>query len=842
MSMFAPPRIKAQSMDGTGSVIRSYKQSEGQSSAISPAGDEAANQTGTDRNDSTYDVPLTQDGLTPTGMLSIEEVQRILNDLENQPAWRAQADKEMDYVDGNQLDSAILRKQQSIGMPPAIEPLIGPALDIVTGLEVKNRSDWKVTPNSEQTDPGMAEAMGFELNQAEKKSKADRACGDAYRSQVAVGVGWIEVSRNPNPYEYKYRCTFVHRNEIWWDWLAVDPTLKDGRYLVRRRWTDSSQVALMFPKSADLVSQVCSSWNNYGPLEGMDGGASTGLSMAWAQERGFTIEEMQWRQNNGQRVCLFEIWYRRWVRTAVLKSPDGRVVEYDETNPAHVAAVVSGMIAPESVILPKMRRSVWMGPHCLDDGPTPYPHQNFPYVPFWGKREDRTNAPYGMVRAMIYMQDNVNATTSKLRWGLAAVRVIRTKGAVISTDQKFRAEIARPDADIILDPKAMATAGAQFKVERDFQLSDQQFKLLEDSRAGINRVANVQPPLSGGSGTASSGVQESTQIEQSTQGLADYVEGFSYGRAMVGELLLALIAEDLIGVQKAVAIKGNGLKPDKTVMLNQPQVDPVTGVTYLNNDVGRALLKVEINDVPTTSSYRAQQLSSLSEAFKSMPDQFQAIAMPYLVAFMDLPEDIRNNLIAEIKQAGQQTTPEQIQQQIAAAVKQALANANTAEKQRALDIKQQELDARFPDPQGKASSDAQLAQAQIDKLRAETFGTTTDALYAANQTAATIAMNPAIAPVADEVARLAGYVPPNPGGVDPGFPTMQAAPSTVAATQVTPQAQAMAAAQQPGAQPAGMPVSTNPTFPAKPAAPGSPQVGQHAGIETQRTTDNVPTA
>lgn len=851
MSMFAPPLLKIPSMDGTGPAGNDYSDG-GQGNA----GQQAANQTGMSMVVSSggagydpSDVQLVPTSMTPTGALAVSEVHDILYDLENQPAWRARADREMDYVDGNQLNSEILRRQQEIGMPPAIEPLIGPTIDIVTGLEAKNRADWKVTPNSEHTDPAMAEAMGFELNQAEKKSHADKACSEAYRGEISVGLGWVEVSRNNNPFEFQYRAKYVPRNEIWWDWLSTESDLSDARYLVRRRWTDTSQVALMFPKSADLVTQVSNGWQNYGPLEGMEGGASTNLHSSWLIERGWTIEEMQWRQNNGKRVCLFEIWYRRWVRVAVLKSPDGRVVEYDENNPAHVAAVVSGVLSPQSVVIPKMRRCIWMGPHCLDDGPTPYPHQRFPYVAFWGKREDRTQVPYGMVRGMIYLQDNINATMSKLRWGLSAVRVQRTQGATVLKDAQFRREVARPDADIVLDAKAMAVPGAMFKVERDFQLTDQQFKLAQDSRDGILRVGAVQPAIAGGSGTATSGVQESTQIEQSTQALADYVDNFNYGRAAVGELLLALIVEDLIGVQKTVAIQGNGLKPNKSVGINQPMIDAATGQPYLNNDVERAMLKVEINEVPTTSSYRAQQLSALSEAMKGMPDNLQAIAMPYLVNFMDIPEDIRADFIQKVQAAAGAPTPEAIQQQIQQAVQQALQKADQANKSRALDLKQQELSAKYPDPAGKASSDAQLAQAQIDKLRAEIFGTTTDALYAANQTAATIAMNPAIAPVADEVARLAGYVPPNPVGVDPGFPTMAgpvqpapAAPVVSPAAQVTPQAQAQAAASQPGAQPAGMPVNTNPVFPPRAPTPGSPQVGQHAGIETQRTTDNLPAA
>lgn len=47
---------------------------------------------------------------------------------------------------------------------------------------------------------------------------------------------------------------------------------------------------------------------------GLDGGdMSTDLSMAWNEERGWSIEEMQWRDIHNSRVCLFEVWYRHWA-------------------------------------------------------------------------------------------------------------------------------------------------------------------------------------------------------------------------------------------------------------------------------------------------------------------------------------------------------------------------------------------------------------------------------------------------------------------------------------------------------------------------------------------------
>lgn len=749
-----------------------------------------------------------------TGPLTLDEFHAFFKEIEDQPRWRAKADKEMDYVDGNQLSSEILQKQREIGMPPAIEPLIGPAIDAVLGLEAKNRADWRVEPNNESTGDELAKAYGFKLNQAERKSKADRACSDAYRSQVAVGIGWVEVSRDPNPFKYPYRCLAVGRNEIWWDMLAAEQDLSDARYIIRRRWTAVTQVKLMFPDKKEVIGNAASNWLSYEQMDSADGGASTDLAMEYENARSWSIEEQQWRDAAGKRLCLFEVWYRRWVRILVIKTSDGRVVELDKKNPVHMEAIAAELVEPEWAVVPRMRVSIWAGPHCLKDEPSPYKHQKFPYVPFWGKKEDRTGIPYGLVRGMMFMQDNVNATMSKLRWGLAAVRVERTHGAVVMSDSQFREEVARADADIVLDANAMAKGGI-FRVERDFQLSDQQWNLLNDGRAGILRVGGISPNLQQqGTGTARSGVQESQQTEQATQALGDINDNFNYSRAEVGELLLSLIVQDDIGKPQEVMVSGESIRDDQVVLLNQKKVDETTGLEYLDNDVERAMLKVAINDVPSTSSYRAQQLSAMSEAFKSMPPEFQRVAMPYLVALMDLPSDSRADIIKAVREAAQMPTPEQIEKQIAEAVK----TARTADSR---DLKLAELAAK---------TNPEMLKAELNKMIAETFKINTDAFYATMQAAATAAQMPQLAPVADGIAQLAGYTPPNPGGVDPNIPTVDQ-------SMVAPQGMPA------GAPMDGLPTNTSPMLPAPvPSAPTptSGEAGPGEGIETQRFTDNVP--
>lgn len=728
--------------------------------------------------------------------LSLSEFTKFFQEIQNQPAWRAAADREMEYVDGNQLNSEILQAQKAVGMPPAIEPLIGPAIEAVLGFEAKTRTDWRISSEGLDGDD-VAAALNHKVNQAERQSGADKAMSDAFKPQACVGMGWVEVSRESDPFLFQYRCTEVHRNEIFWDMLSKKPDLSDARYLVRRRWADVSQVVLKFPGKKDLIQTASNGrWTDRFELS-MDGGTSTDMARAWDQERGWSIEEQEWRDAENGRVCLCEVWYRRWVSVTVLKTPDGRVVEYDKKNDMHNQVLALGIIKPIKAIVSRMYLSYWMGPHKLHDGKTPYKHQNFPYVPFWGHKEDRTRVPFGIVRGMVYLQDNVNSAISKIRWGLSAIRTERTKGAVAYTDEVFRQMIARPDADIILNADHMAQPGAVFKVFRDFQLNEQQYKMLGDSRAGIERASGITSGFQGQKGTATSGVQETTQIEQATQSLASLMDNFKFGRTKVGELLLSLIIEDMAGKPETVTIRGNAVVPDRTVELNQPATDPDTGVEYMTNDVQRTILKVAMEEVPSTSGFRAQQLSAMTEAFKSLPQEYQIIALPHLLSLMDVPN--KEEIIKAIQEAKQQQTPEQIQEKIDAAVKQALINAGN-------DLKSRELDLKYS---------PERMMAEMNKLVSETVKNGVQSAFAAMQAGQTIATMPQIAPIADVVMQGAGYRAPTPAGEDPNFPQPVGIPA-------------------PAAPPMGVQQNTSPQLPPVPQQAD----GAMNGIETARTTDN----
>ena len=732
---------------------------------------------------------------TPDGALTVDEYREIHEEIDNQPReWRAVADREMDYAEGNQLKTELLEAQRQLGIPPSMENLIGAALEGIRGYEEATRTDWRVTANGQPGGQDVADAISFKLNEAERNSRADDACGKAFYPQIGVGLGWVEVSKGDDPFGYPYQCLPVSRNEIHWDWASERDDMTDARWLRRQRWMHASRLARVFPEHAELIKRFGKAGTGWwGEYSGEDvGGQSTGLNRAWDVAREWTVQEDRWHNPHNKEVCATELWYRRWVDVVVLKSPDGRVVEYDEANPAHVHAVSNGLVEYRRTVVARVRRSYWLGPHVLFDGPTPYAHRYFPYVPFWGFREESTRVPFGYIRNMLYQQDTLNSGNSRLRWGMSAYRVERTKGAVAMSDDQFRRTVGRLDADIVLDPAHMAQPGARFAVERDYQMNQQQLDMLTNARQAIERVNPAAAgAFSGRRGTATSGIQEQTQVEQANQSLAHMMGNFKRSRTLMGEMLMAMIVQDMGKTETAVVIEGDAIRPERTIVINHPETD-AAGYPYLSNDLQRTRLMVGLEDVPSSPTYRGQQLNVMSEVVKAMPPQFQAVAFPLMASLMDVP--FKRELTEALQQAGAQETPEQVEQRIQQAVAQALKDAGNELKSRELDMKEK------------------LTEAQIRKVVADAVQSGIAGTFAAMQAGEKIAMNPLIAPIGDIVMKQAGWQAPNPVGQDPNIPAPE-------------QAQIV---QDPG----GLPGDTDPLTPQPPMQPQSPADGAQQGIET----------
>jgi hypothetical protein len=125
--------------------------------------------------------------------------------------------------------------------------------------------------------------------------------------------------------------------------------------------------------------------------------------------------------------------------------------------------------------------------------------------------------------------------------------------------------------------------------------------------------------------------------------------------------------------------------------------------------------------------------------------------------------------------------------------------------------------------------DAEIASMGVkDKVSAaEAVKKGSEAQFSAMQTAEVIAAVPAVAPIADELMKAAGYVVPTPAGVDPNFPQPQAPANQLALGEIKNRRTGV------GFMPGDATLPT-PSTTLRPAAPLDSNTGQRQGIETVR--------
>ena len=664
---------------------------------------------------------VVDDGLEP------HHVDEMLLEIRNQPNWRIQADIEADYYDGNQLDQETLSLYAERGQAPLIDNLIKPMIDVVLGMEAKTRTDWKVRPGDESDEDGtedVADALTVRLHRAEIESRADRACSDAYSSQIKVGLGWCEVSRENDPFKSQYRVKSVHRREIWWDWRAQEADLSDARYMIRRKWYDEDVVCAAFPDQKDIIHSLLGGVASMDMLLSVD----TGLNRALDVLRGSSIEQFEYINMQRKRVCVYEIWYKKMVNGHTMRLPNGRVVEFDKEDEKHCQAITSGALEVKAATFLKIRCAYTIGAYKLHEGNTPYKHQHYPYVPFFGFREDRTGIPYGLIRQKKSPQDEVNSRKSKMYHLLNTRRVI-ADGDSVKDHNKAAQEVARPDAYIMLNENRRPNS--KFDVQDGGQLAQQQFQVMVDAKQSI--TGDFQT-LMGQTGAVTAGNAINSLLEQSTSMLGEINDNYRFSRRMVGELLLELVKEDMEGKPARVKVE-QGLD-ERVIELNIPGIDQETGMQVIFNDVSRANVAVGLDDIQQSTSFRQQQFSQLVELTKSMPPQTQGLIVDFVIEASDQPN--RRKMAERIRKATglggedqpneqsiqQQQQMQMLQQQMQQLMveldnaKKAIADkgADQAIKSRELDIKERAdaLQARI-DAENIVIKREQMTRGIIDK-------------------------------------------------------------------------------------------------------------------------------
>lgn len=701
---------------------------------------------------SPYDDPSRMGGIAPDmpaakprSSLDNQKARQLLVRLKNwyqaeldcQAANRYQMALDAMYYDSLQWSEEDAQFLLDRGQAPVVYNEVKPTVDWLIGTERRTRIDYKVLPRRKE-ESGLAEVKTKLLKYLSDTNSSAFHRSRAFASACKAGVGWLEVGIRGDESDEP----LFYRAEDWrymlYDSQAVEPDLSDARYLFRWKWLDLDIAKEMFrdrqehvARSAVLAGQVTEEDTEY-----YLGAHVTEPGRDYPRTGKYRPFDSSAVDHHRDRVKVIEAWYRIPKRKAVLRGGPLSGHAYEEENPVHARALEDGASVYDGLVM-EVRCAIYVESGLLYDGPSPYLHGRFPFVPLWAYRRTLDNAPYSPIRVMRDSQDSLNKRGSKALWIMSSNRVLMEDGAVDDIEQ-LRDEVARPDAIIIKN------RGKELSIDRDVQLAEEHLRLMDRDALAIRNAGGVTAENLGRQTNADSGKAIIARQDQGGVITSELFDNLRQASQWAGEIELSLI-EQFFTDEKVVRLVGDRGNASFVAINHR---DPSTGEVL--NDITASKADFVISQQDYRDTMRIAMFESLFEIVGRLAQMNPNVALNLLdlvVEMADVPN--RDELVARIRQLNGQRDPEsdpspeeQQQQQMQAMAMQAQQQMMMASQQAELAKVQAEI--------SKLGSDA-------EKARAESINKRLEAMYSALQSAQIVAQAPGAAVMADEIMKGAGF-------------------------------------------------------------------------------------
>lgn len=660
------------------------------------------------------------------------------SELDRQGTNRADMARDEDFYDNLQWREDDAQELKERGQVPLVYNVISSSVNWVIGTEKRGRTDYKVLPR--RADAGKpAERKSQLMKYLSDVNRSPFARSRAFEDCVKVGIGWLEVGSQDESDGEAVVVRYESWRNVLWDSASHQQDLSDCRYVFRTKWVDLDVAIAMFPdRKGILTSSVNTDHTWSADSEGdevMDSMESALNSSG--SNRSFSFEYQR------ERVRLIECWYLRPTQAHVMIGGDfnGELFDVNDPAPAHVADIEAG----NARAMPKKAKmTMHVGIFCskgmLYHDVSPYRHNRFPFTPIWCYRRGRDGQPYGMIRGMRDIQEDINKRASKALWILSSNKTIMDEGAVDDLDT-FAEEVARPDAIIV------KKAGKQLELNADRELAPAHLDLMQRSISMIQSLSGVTDENMGRKTNATSGIAIQSRQEQGSMSTAGIFDNLRYAVQVHGEKELAMI-EQYFTEEKMFRI---------TNMRGTPQYISVNDGTP-ENDITRTKADYVISEEDWRATVRQAQTQELLELLQQLAPVAPQMAITLLdlvVESMDVPS--REEIVKRIRQQtgmrdpdAPELTPEEQQ---AEAAKQAL-------QQKQQELQMRDAEATIQGKEARAQRDATAAQkdqASIKQILSTLAGTNVDTQAAAIAAAFTAVQNPGIVPVADRILHESGF-------------------------------------------------------------------------------------
>jgi hypothetical protein len=634
-----------------------------------------------------------------------------------------------DHIQWTEEEKAALRDR---GQAPIVYNVLGQTINWVIGSEKRGRTDYKVQPRGKE-----------DAKPAERKSKYMKYLSDVNRSPfhrsrafedtVKVGIGWLESYINDMDDDEQIRFRYESWRNMLWDSAGTELDCSDWRYIARAKWVDEDIAVMLASDREACIKRAVTDSATYGSYDNANGDGPMDSQEQSMDEMSIMGAGDMFRR---RRVRLIEFWYRAPVNVQVMRGGMFNGEEYDPEHEGHAAEKAGNTTTIVSKGKMVMRVALMTENDMLYDGPTPFKHNKFKFVPVWGYRRDKDGLPYGIIRGIRPIQDAVNKRASKALHILSTNKVVMEDGALPDgmTIDEFADEVSRPDGIITY------RKGYKIDLNADRQLGAEHMNQMSVDIGMIQQVGGVTDELLGRSTNAVSGIAVEKRQEQGSVATNKLFDNLRLAVQMVGEIELSLIEQYATEAKQFRVTNMRGSPEFITVNDGLPE-----------NDITRSKADFVISEADWRATMRQAQTEQLTELMMKLPPEVVVQMLDLVVDSMDIEN--RDEIVKRLRKMSGQRDPDATEP---TPEEQEAAQAQAAAQQ----LQQQQVELAMRDQEatiGKTLAEADRIKAETNRVNKLAISAS---MLAANDamTAATLAIaSPTVATVGDALLNQAGW-------------------------------------------------------------------------------------
>lgn len=568
---------------------------------------------------------------------ALEDLRKLLGwyywERERQALNRMEMAVDADMYDNDQWDAEDAATLKERGQMPLVYNEVAPMCDWLIGTQRRAAVDWKVLPRTEDDVQG-ADVKTKVLKYVSDVNRSAFNRARAFADAVKVGIGWLDNGVRDDPSQDILYDRYEDWRHVLWDSLCYEPDLSDARYVFRWRWVDEDVALLMFPGREHEIRAALNAGQADGPLDEEDeeddeglgfgarpGGLNEPSGVLRAAGTGMVVDAQR------RRVRLIEAQYRRPARVKlVADGPFKGAVMHPADRVLADAVGREGATIIDKMMM-RVHVAVFTERAMLARGPSAYRHNRFSLTPVWCYRRGRDRLPYGVIRRVRDIQQDLNKRASKALFYLNSNQVVMDEGAVEDIAEA-RDEASRPDGLIVTRP------GKNFEIRRDTDAATGQIQMMALAAQTIQKSAGVADENLGRETNAVSGQAIKARQQQGSVVMTEPFDNLRLATQIQGEKLLSL-AEQWYTEEKVIRLTGSKGALE-WVRVNAPEVGPDGAVRFLN-DITASMADFQVSEQDYAGTLRQVMFDSLNQIAMKLPPEVSLRLLTMAYEFSDLP-------------------------------------------------------------------------------------------------------------------------------------------------------------------------------------------------------------